>query len=321
MRGQGTCVQINTWTKRARRYTPSVNDESSADELLSIGGLARATGVAIETIRIWERRYGRPAATRLPSGHRRYSADDAAWLRRVAEAVARGVRASGAVTADGASLSRLLEPPGAPIPPVVRDCLEYARDLDRRAIERRLRLDAARRTPREFVARVVGPLLTAVGRAWADGELRIRNEHLVSQIVAGELARLLDHARTSRRGARVVFATLPGERHGLGLTMAAVVAAHAGARCLILGADTPIAETAASVRDVSADAVVVSVSLAHGGVDADRDLAELRGLLDEGVRLFAGGAGTRRPRRGGNGIEYVEDFAAFEDAVRGLPRA
>ena len=38
-------------------------------------------------MRIWERRYGRPEAVRLPSGHRRYTDAQVTWLRRVAEAL------------------------------------------------------------------------------------------------------------------------------------------------------------------------------------------------------------------------------------------
>ena len=43
---------------------------------LSIGELARRTGVAISTLRAWESRHGFPVPQRLPSGHRRYSEHD-----------------------------------------------------------------------------------------------------------------------------------------------------------------------------------------------------------------------------------------------------
>ena len=43
---------------------------------LSIGDLARRTGVEISTLRAWETRYGFPTPKRLRSGHRRYSERD-----------------------------------------------------------------------------------------------------------------------------------------------------------------------------------------------------------------------------------------------------
>ena len=44
----------------------------------------RDTGIGRDTLRVWERRYGRPEPIRLPSGHRRYTAEQIRWLRRVA---------------------------------------------------------------------------------------------------------------------------------------------------------------------------------------------------------------------------------------------
>jgi DICT domain-containing protein len=43
---------------------------------LSIGDLARRTGIGVSTLRAWEARHGFPVAQRLPSGHRRYSEQD-----------------------------------------------------------------------------------------------------------------------------------------------------------------------------------------------------------------------------------------------------
>jgi MerR family transcriptional regulator, light-induced transcriptional regulator len=50
--------------------------------VLPIAEVARRTGVSVEALRIWERRYGFPAPERRPSGHRRYTDDD---CRRVDE--------------------------------------------------------------------------------------------------------------------------------------------------------------------------------------------------------------------------------------------
>jgi len=42
--------------------------------MLSIGQLAERTGVSVETLRAWERRYGVLRPVRSRGGHRRYSA-------------------------------------------------------------------------------------------------------------------------------------------------------------------------------------------------------------------------------------------------------
>ena len=67
------------------RPEPRPNADPAATELYPIGTVADVTGVNPITLRAWERRYGKPRAVRLPSGHRRYTQDQVRWLRRIAE--------------------------------------------------------------------------------------------------------------------------------------------------------------------------------------------------------------------------------------------
>lgn len=50
---------------------------------LTIREVASQTGVSAATLRMWEARYGFPVPERLPSGHRRFSAEDVERVRRV----------------------------------------------------------------------------------------------------------------------------------------------------------------------------------------------------------------------------------------------
>jgi hypothetical protein len=58
--------------------TPSGLDTAAE---LTIAELASLTGVSEATLRAWEARYGAPLPRRLPSGHRRYSPEDAELVR------------------------------------------------------------------------------------------------------------------------------------------------------------------------------------------------------------------------------------------------
>ena len=75
---------------------------------LPVRKVAEATGIDPATLRVWERRYGRPVPRRTPSGQRRYSADDVAYLRRVATALKAGHRAARVLGCDADELERLL---------------------------------------------------------------------------------------------------------------------------------------------------------------------------------------------------------------------
>src|SRR5690606_29660702 len=89
---------------------------------LSIGALSNVTGIPVETIRSWERRYGFPRAERKPSGHRRYPASTVTRVRRIAQAIAAGYRPADVVPASEKALDALL----AALPPEIQAALPSA---------------------------------------------------------------------------------------------------------------------------------------------------------------------------------------------------
>ncbi len=75
---------------------------------VSIGELSRETGISIDCLRIWERRYGSPKAERRPSGHRRYPREEITRLKAVAKALAAGYRPGKVANASLDELNNLL---------------------------------------------------------------------------------------------------------------------------------------------------------------------------------------------------------------------
>jgi DNA-binding transcriptional MerR regulator/methylmalonyl-CoA mutase cobalamin-binding subunit len=291
--------------------------QGAEKQLVSIGGLAAATGISTDAIRVWERRYGRPEPIRLPSGHRRYTVEQVRWLRRVAEALAAGHKPARVVRASEVELDQLLgrraeAPRAEDLAPYLKSLHAYREDR----ILDRLWLDWRRLGPDAFLAQVMGPLIRRVGDAWADGELDVRHEHFFTQIVEHFLSSARISVAERARGPAILLATLPGESHGLGLQMAALVCVRAGARPRILGVESPHEEIVRAAAEIPAEAVGISVSLSTGGVDTDRALARLREMLPVHVRLVVGGRGARGPRRGPRGIEYTKSLKEFAAWLR-----
>ena len=283
----------------------------------SIGDVADATGITPETLRVWERRYGRPKALRLPSGHRRYTAEQIRWLRRVAEALARGHRPHKVVSLDEAALDALLAPAttGETMPAGAAQVLELIRGFD--AVELKARLSEEWDPDRHvaFLAEWIAPIIRMVGRSWADGELEIRHEHFASEVLQDVLRSARNDYPVPTEEPRVVLTTLSGETHGLGLQMAALSCAAHGVPYRLLGVDTPNEEIVRAASELVVGMVAISVSLATGGVDTDRTIAELRKLLPADVQLVIGGGGARGVRRGPRGVTYVESLEAWDELV------
>jgi len=273
---------------------------------LSIGALAAATGLGVETLRAWERRYGRPRPARRASGHRRYGPAEVAWLRLVAQAVGAGARPSEVVPLSLPALRRLVPAAAAAS---AAPWLVSVRRFDATGLARSIvRAHAAAPNPAAFLDDDLVPFLAAIGARWAGGRLGIRHEHFATEVVGAVLARLLARVRVSARAPALVLATLPGERHGLGLAMAALVAADRGVRPRSLGPDTPPEEIVAAVDEGRADAVAIAVSAATGGPAARRGIARLRALLPAGVPLLVGGGGVVGPRRLPVGVRRCGSF-------------
>jgi MerR family transcriptional regulator, light-induced transcriptional regulator len=93
------------------------------------------------------------------------------------------------------------------------------------------------------------------------------------------------------RGPIAALATLPGELHGLGLEMAALVFALADWRPLILGVDTPIDQIAALTEEVP----IAVVALSCVEPQDSRRTAQVRALrrrLPRHLPLVIGGSGA-----------------------------
>src|SRR4051812_50199223 len=67
--------------------------------VLTVGAVAARLGVAPETVRSWERRYGLAPGGRSPGGHRRYTEVDCARLVLMQRLVSEGAMAAKAAAA------------------------------------------------------------------------------------------------------------------------------------------------------------------------------------------------------------------------------
>ena len=298
---------------------------TSAAGKLSIGSLAKATGVPVETLRTWEQRYGFPAAERKPSGHRVYALSTVTRLRRIADAIARGHRAGAVVGATEAELSRLLSAtaspssagvvPANPSPSSVEDLLVAVSAFDADRLTAALWSDWGRLGPIGFLQLTAAPLVERVGREWEEGRMEIRHEHFLSERLGDVMRAIRLPLDLTAAGPTVVCATLPGERHALGLQMAALLLSSAGLRVLYLGTEIPPSELGRLAGEAGARAVAVSVSSAADAAAVKRHLTRLREELPRSAQLLVGGRGTPAGR---GDIVTVDDFAGLERWARDL---
>ena len=303
-------------TRKSRSAAPEASAPSDK-AYVSIGGLSRATGVPIETLRTWELRYGFPKSVRKPSGHRQFEVAHVERIRRMAHALERGLRAGEVVPASDAVLETLLAT--VPVKPVARNqalpfdapsLVDAVRRFDADRLMRSLYSDLAQEDPLAYIETRISPCLEVIGAAWQAGELDISHEHFASERISDVLRGARLRFEETATGPRVVLATLPGEAHGLGVQMAALVLSARGLRVLSLGTEVPISEIAALAESTGALAVGISASVSTRK-HAPSAIAELRSELHRKIQLVVGGAGAPRDIKGTTACSDLRELDAW----------
>ena len=295
----------------------------SAEPRLTIGAVARATGLSADTIRVWQKRYGFPVPQRRPSGHRVYTLADVRRLRRISEALVRGHRPGQVVRLSEPRLEALLSgaaPVRSPAPQgatSLKSLMNLIRAHDGQGLTSALLSDAAALGPIEFLRLRIVPLIELVGDGWEKGELGIAHEHSFSQRIEDVLRIVRLPFERDAAGPRITLATLAGETHGLGLQMCAVVAAVAGLVPHLLGTDLPISEIASAARARKSAALAISISISTGGPGSRDQLAELRRAVPAATPILVGGLGARRSHPPG-GCVIMDDLQGVYDWTRRL---
>jgi DNA-binding transcriptional MerR regulator len=253
-----------------------------------IGELSRRTGVSAELLRAWEQRYGLLRPERSAGGFRLYSAADESRVRRMTSLIASGVSASeAAARAMGDEPLAVDAGTGAATDELASGLRAALDRFDAEAAHDALDRLLATVSVEVAISEVLVPLLHELGDRWEGGQATVAQEHFASNLVRG---RLMGVARgwANGSGPAFVLACPPGEEHDLGLMMFGIALARRGARVIFLGADTPIATVAETVRDVRPAGVVIAVARS---VPLAAAASELETLARD-VPVYVGGPGV-----------------------------
>ena len=280
---------------------------------LPIRVMSELTGVHPVTLRAWERRYGLLKPHRTATGHRLYNAGHVELVRRVV-----------ALTEQGIPIGRVRDALGTAAEKAASTSDPWAEPVDRMAAaisrfdEEELDLlydEALAVHPVELVTRrLLLPLLVRLGERWAKVPGAIAEEHFFAAYVRSKLgARMLTRMRHAS-GPRLLAACCPGEHHEIGLLLFVLEARAAGLRVVMLGADTPLEETALAARRGRCDAVILSLSVDPSPGILDKRLPAL--VREAGVPVFVGGAAAPRNKAAIAATGAVALIGEMEHAVR-----
>ncbi len=312
-----------------------MSDVDSKEKRHPIQVVARRTGLSLDLLRAWERRYEVVEPGRTEGGRRLYSDEDVEHLRMLKRASDAGRRISQIASLGTDELAALVEEdqrealegeaePAAPdlgASIYLKACLAAVERLDALELEATLNRALVNLSAPALIDGVVGPLLGQIGELWSHGTLRPAHEHLASSIVVRILVELIQAAEPSGPAPNLVVATPPGQLHEFGALFVAVTAASEGWGVTYLGRDLPGSDIAAAANEKGAEAVALSIVFTStSGSELQDELETLREALPADVPIFAGGASAENYRDAleAIGAERLEDLNEFRLALRAL---
>ena len=267
-----------------------------------IRAVSKLTGISIDNLRAWERRYKAIEPSRSDRG-RIYEEADVERLILLRQAVEGGHAISKlaalsnreleALNTRSAALSRrpidAADAGTAGATPDLKVLHDAISRFSCSEIEAELNRMAALFPARNLIHRVIVPLMTELGEGWYRGDLRVAQEHMVSAALrnlVGSLVRLF--ARTQPKTS-LLFATPKGEMHEFGILCAAMLAGAGGLGVAYLGVNLPSSEIIDAARKTGAEVVVLSVKAAVSGKASMKELHRISEGLPASTELWVGG--------------------------------
>ncbi|HET9121203.1 MAG TPA: B12-binding domain-containing protein [Solirubrobacterales bacterium] len=225
--------------------------------LVRIGELSRRTGVGVDSLRAWERRYGLLRPQRSPGGFRLYGAEDEERVSAMKALIESGVSAAEAARLAGSGPTDAIRPAG-------EEGSDHAQRLAA-ALSRFDEADAnailddaiARFTVDGVVSLVLLPVLHEIGTRWERGDVSVAEEHFATALLRGRML-ALGRNWGGGTGPLALLACPPGEQHDLGLIAFGLVLRERGWRIALLGGDTPIETISDAVTKLAPDVVVLA---------------------------------------------------------------
>jgi DNA-binding transcriptional MerR regulator len=295
-----------------------------------ISAVAKLTGLPLDTLRAWERRYQTVVPKRVARG-RLYSEAQIKRLVLLRRAVEHGHAIGQVASLGDRQLRELLEKSSsireeaptaktANSQAVLAPVLRALERFDYAATDREInRLAATMASPRNFVHQAALPLMRIVGERWHEGKCRIAQEHMLTNLLSGLLSSLVRTYSPSNPPARVLLGTPRNERHAFPTLAAAMLTAVGGLGIIYLGTDLPAADIVLAARKSEADVVLLSLSATPVG-DVLEDLNQVERKTPRSTGLWLGGAPELKIAEAVQGSRWVvlDDFSALEHQLSAL---
>jgi DNA-binding transcriptional MerR regulator len=250
------------------RTTPAFN----------LKAVLKETGLAADTLRAWERRYGLPVPQRTAGGHRLYSQRDIETIKWLIRRQAEGLSISRAVdlwneqTASGsdpltdsvhgtftstATLPAQFTAPDTTLDSLrarwINACTEFSESMAEQTLNQAFSIFPVEAVCIEILQRG----LSEIGELWYENRASVQQEHFASGLAMRRLDALLSASPTPTRNQIIIVGCPPDEWHAFTPLLLSLLLRRRGLNVICLGANVPVSQFSDTVKDSRADLVIL----------------------------------------------------------------
>jgi len=246
----------------------------STTPIYNLKVVLKETGLAADTLRAWERRYGLPTPQRTQGGHRLYSEHDIETIKWLVKRQAEGLSISRAVDLWNEKLTSGAEPladsisaisakqavitnPDTKLDSLRATWMNACMDFNELAAEQTLN-QAFSLFPMEAVCtEILQKGLSEIGEHWYENKASVQQEHFASALAMRRLDTLLSATPQPTQNKTVLVGCPPGEWHTFTPLLLTLLLRRRGVNVIYLGANVPAEKFAETVKVAKADLIIL----------------------------------------------------------------
>lgn len=260
------------------------------------------TGIAADTLRAWERRYGLPLPQRTAGGHRLYSQYDIETIKWLIARQADGLSISRAVDAwkekissgtdplaDVAYQTKTVASSNVSLDSLRFQWLEACFNFNEREAEQILNQAFAIYPVESVCTELLQRGLSEVGAQWYENQATVQQEHFTSALAMRRLDALLSASPAPSRNKTILVGCPANEWHSFTPLLISLFLRRRGLNVIYLGANVPISKFATTVDIVHPDLIVLiaqQLITAATLMETAHILSELKIPVAFGGRIF-----------------------------------
>jgi DNA-binding transcriptional MerR regulator len=230
------------------------------------------TGLAADTLRAWERRYGLPVPQRTPGGHRLYSQQDIETIKWLMQRQTEGFSISRAVDMWNEQLASGRDPLAGSAPTTLTyassssiaslDTLrsrwvKACTDFNEATAEQMLNQAFSMFSVEAVCLQVLQKGLSEIGTLWFENHVSVQQEHFASGLAMRRLDALLSATPSPTHNITLIVGCPPDEWHTFTPLLLTLLIRRRGINVIFLGANVPTTRFSDAVKNVKAELVIL----------------------------------------------------------------